>query len=304
MWLEIEIFGFRALWSPYFMSFVVLVGLAYYLMTGPYRHKFGGKNEERSTVKQQIYFYVGLVILYLAIGAPVDLLSHIMLSAHMVQMVLFLFIFPIFFIQGIPAWMWRKFINIPVIKPVFNILTKPLVALLVFSALFSLYHMPAVFDYSKSSFTVHTVTLIILLILAINMWWPIVTPVEEEDTLVPLLKMGYLVVNAAIITIACALIIFASTPLFNAYSSEGSWIQAMSLCVPGDVLNNMPFELSGPEMFSPLSILDDQQLGGIIMMIMQQAVYIAMLGRIFFSWFTKESLKTDPLPDTEINSSN
>lgn len=301
MWLEIQIFGFRALWSPYFLAFVLLLGIAYYLIIGPYRHKISGEKETEATpFKQQSAFYFGLLLLYIAKGSPVDLMSHIMLTAHMIQMVIMFFILPIFIINGTPKWLWRKLVYLPVIRPIFKVLTKPIVALVTFNVLFSLYHMPDIFDFSKSSIVAHTAILVVLLFFAFIMWWPILTPLEEFDTLPPLLKMGYLVGSAAIITIACALIIFASTPLFNAYSSEGSWIQAMSLCVPSDVLDGLAFSISGPEMFSPLSVLEDQQAGGIIMKIMQEIVYIIMLARIFMSWFTKESLAIDPLP-AEVN---
>ncbi len=87
MWLDIQIFGFRALWSPYFMIFIVLVALAYFLITGPYRYKFGG--HDRASVKQQFSFYTALLCLYLVKGAPIDLLSHITLTAHMIQMAIF-----------------------------------------------------------------------------------------------------------------------------------------------------------------------------------------------------------------------
>src|SRR5699024_12144165 len=94
----------------------------------------------------------------------------------------------------------------------------------------------------------HTSILLTLLFFAFIMWWPIITPLEEFDTLIPLLKMGYLVASEAIITVACALIIFASNPSFNISSSEGSWIQSMSLCVPIAVLDGFPFSISGIEM--------------------------------------------------------
>src|SRR5690625_822373 len=299
MWLEIQIFGFRALWSPYFLGIIILLGIAYYMVTGPYRHKFTNETVDPPKGKQQSLFYIGLLLLYLAKGSPVDLLSHIMLTAHMIQMVILFLIFPIFIIKGTPKWIWEKIVYAPFIRPIFKVLTKPIVALVTFNVLFSLYHMLAIFDFSKSSQLAHTSILLILLFFAFIMWWPIITPLEEFDTLIPLLKMGYLVASAAIITVACALIIFASNPLFNAYSSEGSWIQAMSLCVPNDVLDGLAFSISGPEMFSPLKVLEDQQLGGIIMKIMQQIVYIVMMARIFFSWFTRESLTVDPVPNTE-----
>lgn len=305
MWLEIQIFGNRALWSPYFLSFVILLGIVYYLVTGPYRHKFGGDQEERPDSKQQSMFYIGLVILYIAKGSPVDLLSHIMLSAHMLQMVVLYFIFPVFIIKGIPAWMWKKVVYAPVIAPIVKVLTNPLVSLMLFNSLFAFYHMPSVFDFSKSSIVAHTAITLILLFFAFTMWWPIITPLKEFDTLTPLLKMGSLVASAAIVSIPCALIIFASSPVFDAYSSEGAWIQAMSLCVPNDVMDQLAFSISGPEMFSPLSLLEDQHLGGIVMMLAQEAIYIVVAARIFFAWFNKENLQVDPLPtDSEIPDSN
>ncbi len=299
MWLELQIFGFRALWSPYFLIYVLILGLTYYLITGPYRHRFG--SNEKPTGKQQAFFYMALFLLYAVKGAPIDLLSHIMLTAHMIQMAIYYLVFPIFIIKGIPVWIWRKVVNLPVIKPALKILTKPLISLLLFNSLFSLYHIPAIFDYSKSSPVAHTTISLIILVAAFIVWWPLITPMKEFDTMKPLVKLGYIVANGVLITPACVLIIFAPDPLFAAYSQDGAWIQAMALCVPGDVLTGISSSISGPELFSPMSILEDQQLGGIIMKIMQEIVYGILLGRVFFKWFNEESRSIDPLPTTPIS---
>src|SRR5699024_9940755 len=104
MWLELQIFAFRAFWSLCFMMFVVGLGVLYYLITGLYRHKFGG--QDRPSVKQQSFFYIGLLLLYIVKGAPIDLMAHIMLTAHMIQMAIFYFVFPILIIYGLPSWIW------------------------------------------------------------------------------------------------------------------------------------------------------------------------------------------------------
>lgn len=301
MWLEIQIFGFRALWSPYFMLFVIGLGILYFLITGPYRHRF--TDNDKPTIKQQLSFYSGLVLLYIVKGSPIDLLSHIMLTAHMIQMALLYFVFPIAIIKGTPAWIWKKVVYAPVIRPIFKVLTKPVFSVLLFSALLSVYHVPVIFDFSKSSQFVHSSITIFILFAAFLLWWPILTPLKEFDTLMPLLKMAYLVVSAAIITLACALIIFAGQPLFKAYSAEGTWIQSMSLCVPSNVLDGLAPTISGPEMFSPLSTIHDQQLGGVIMKIIQEIVYGIVLGRIYFSWSSRNKQTIDPLPN-EITQDN
>ncbi|WP_099157965.1 cytochrome c oxidase assembly factor CtaG [Virgibacillus ndiopensis] len=299
MWLELQIFGFRALWSPYYLIFVLGLCLAYYLVTIRYRHKFGIK--EKPTGKQQFYFFLGMFLLYTVKGSPIDLLSHIMLTAHMIQLAIYFLIFPILMLKGIPSWIWKKVINLPFIKPVFKLLTKPLISLLLFNSLFSIYHIPAVFDFTKASPIAHSTISTIVLIAAFIVWFPILTPIKEQDTIPPLLKIAYIFANGVLITPACVLIIFSDVPLYAAYSQDGAWLQALSLCVPNDVLQGLAVTISGPEMFSPMGTMEDQQLGGIIMKLMQEITYGVILAKIFFSWFTKESLKVDPIPEANHN---
>ncbi|MEQ6376167.1 cytochrome c oxidase assembly factor CtaG [Bacillaceae bacterium S4-13-58] len=297
MWIKLQIFGFRALWSPYYLLFVILLGLAYFLITGPLRHKFGV--QDHPSIKQKFSFYIGLLLLYIIKGSPVDLVSHIMLSAHMAQMALYYLVFPALIIKGIPVEFWRKFIRIPVIRSIFKIITKPLIALFLFNGLFSIYHIPEVFDFTKASPLAHAVITTVILIAAFAVWWPIFTPLEEHNTLSPLMKLGYIFANGVLLTPACALIIFSNTPLYETYSQSGSWMNALSLCVPQDVLSGLT--LSGPELFSPISILYDQQLGGIIMKITQEIVYGTYLGIIFFKWVSQEKNTIDPIPSGSSN---
>src|SRR5690625_2358322 len=103
MWLDIQIFGFRALWSPLFLTFIICISIAYFLITGPMRDRFD-KKLPAPIIRQQLYFYSSMLLIYLVKGAPVDLLSHIMMSAHMIQMAILYFIVPIFIIRGLLKW--------------------------------------------------------------------------------------------------------------------------------------------------------------------------------------------------------
>jgi putative membrane protein len=305
MWLDLQIFGFRALWSPYFFLFIVALGIVYFLITGPLRHKFGA--DDKPTVKQYWFFYTGLVLLYIVKGSPVDLLTHIMLTAHMIQMAIYLLIFPILMIHGIPKWIWEKILLNPVLKPILKVLTYPLIAIVLFNGLFSFYHLPSIFDLTKSSEVAHIVIHLVLLVFGFLVWFPIMSPVKEFGPIKhPLGRIFYIFGNSVLITPACVLIIFSDVPLYAAYSSSGAWIQALALCVPGDVLKGIvsTFTLSGPEMFSSLSTLEDQQLGGIIMKIMQEITYGIILSRVFYAWFSPETMKIDPLPTIPIQKGN
>lgn len=249
-----------------------------------------------------MYFTMALILLYIVKGAPVDLLSHIMLTAHMTQMAIYLLIVPIFIIKGIPVWLWKKFIQLPIIRSLLKFFTKPLISLVLFNALFSIYHIPIVFNMSKASPIAHTSISLLLFTAAFLMWFSLIPPVKEYDNLQPLQKIGLIFLNGVLITPACVLIIFAGEPLYAAYTSEGSWLQALSLCVPGDVLQGISTALSGPEMFSPLSIMADQQLGGIVMKGIQELTYGIVLGKVFFNWFSKDQFKIDPVTNNPAES--
>ncbi|WP_407268113.1 cytochrome c oxidase assembly factor CtaG [Radiobacillus sp. PE A8.2] len=288
MWTELQIFGFQALWSPYYLTFVAALGVLYFFVM------FRRKSEAKPTIKQWTSFYLGLILLYVIKGSPVDLLSHIMFTSHMAQMALYYLVFPILIIKGIPVWFWLRLFSIPILKSILKLLTTPLIALIVFNGLFSIYHMPTIFDFTKANPLAHAIISTTILITAFCMWWPVFTPVKEMETLSPLMKIGYIFANGVLITPACALIIFSNHSLYATYSETSGWIDALALCVPVSVLNGL--SLSGPEMFSPIPIVEDQQLGGVLMKITQEIVYGAILAKVFFEWFNKESKKVDPLP--------
>src|SRR5699024_5284873 len=155
----------------------------YYLITGPYRHKFGG--QDRPSVKQQSFFYIGLLLLYIVKGAPIELMAHIMLTAHMIQMSIFFFVFPMLVIYGVPSSFWKKIINLPVIGQVLKLVTNPLISLILFCALFSFYHIPLIFDFAKSSQITHSTISSIILIAAFIMWLPVLEPIKEFKKMKP-----------------------------------------------------------------------------------------------------------------------
>lgn len=287
--LTLDIFGFRALWSPFYL--LVLAGLlaAYYLVVYKYYSRF--KDGAKATRKQASYFTAFIIVLYLAKGSPVDLMGHITFYTHMIQMSVLYLIVPPLLIFGLPHWLWRAFLGLPLVKPFFSFFTKPLVALIMFNGIFSVYHIPLVFDFVKTDMWLHAGYTSLLFVLAVLMWWPLINELEEYQTLSGVKKMGYIFADGVLITPACALIIFADAPMYATFSDPNAWAQAMQLCVPSTMLSSL--NLSGPETFSSISLLHDQQLGGVIMKVIQEIVYGVFLGYAFFQWFNSESDQTE-----------
>lgn len=287
--LPLSIFGFRALWSPYFLIVLVIILSTYYFITVKYRQRFS--TSEPLTRKQATYFTMGMMLLYVVKGSPIDLLGHITFYMHMIQMaVLYLIVAP-FIILGIPQWIWRIIIHARGIKTLFRFFTKPLISLVLFNGLFSLYHLPLIFDFIKTNFFYHAGYTAFLFVMAIFMWWPLLNPLPEEKKLLGLKKIGYIFADGALLTPACALIIFADAPVYATFSDPRAWAQSLELCVPVATLSGL--KLSGPEMFSSMSLLHDQQLGGVLMKVIQEIVYGTMLYRVFFQWYREEQKETE-----------
>jgi putative membrane protein len=284
---SLQMFGFRALWSPFFLLFLLCIAVIYMLIVGPWRHKF--TDEGPATPKQKAYFLTGIVLLYLCKGSPIDLLGHLMFSAHMVQMAVLYLIIPQCFILGIPNWLYERMFAVRAVKKTFLFFTKPLIALLLFNGLFSFYHVPLIFDVIKTNALYHAVVTTAIFIVAFFMWWPLVNKLPQWQTISGLKKVGYIFADGVLLTPACALIIFANSPLYQTYTDPQAWLTALQLCVPKGTLASL--NLTGPQMFLSMSPLHDQQLGGVLMKIIQEIVYGTMLFFIFIDWYHKERAK-------------
>ncbi|AOV08375.1 cytochrome c oxidase assembly factor CtaG [Sporosarcina ureilytica] len=297
--MPLSIFGFRALWSPwYFLSLVVVV-LIYFLITVKWRHKF--ENSTALTRKQVIFFLSGMILLYILKGSPVDLLGHILFSVHMTQMAFLLLGVAPLLIMGIPNWVWARLLEVKIIDVLFGLFTKPLISLFMFSFLFSAYHYPLILDNVKLNLILHGMFTATIFMSAIFLWWPLVNTLEGQPKLHGLKKIGYVVLSAILITPACTLIIFADVAVYDTYTNGDAWLQAMALCVPPGTLAGLSgLGISGPEMFTSMSSLYDQQLGGILMKVAQEMIYIFVIGKIFFTWANEERNNADEITRQEL----
>ncbi|MDD9266780.1 cytochrome c oxidase assembly protein [Paenibacillus sp. GCM10023248] len=269
-----QIGGFFELWSPVLLLVVVVVGYVY--------HRFVTKgngqpaNFETVSASQRISFYSGLALFYIGQGSPINYIGHhYLFSMHMLQQTLLYLVVPILIWQGMRGWMLQPLMKNAIFRVVLTFFTRPLIALFLFNMLFSIYHMPVIMDYLMTNdlalFGYHTV----LLFTAFMMWFPVFCPIDELNRLNDLKKMAYIFGNGVLLTPACALIIFADTIIYDMYAN---------VTVP----------------FPHLSPLDDQQLGGVLMKIVQEVVYGGVLAYIFFRWYRRERKDDDDMELTEV----
>jgi len=259
-----QLFRYHANWNLPGNLLAILIGVTYLMLVGPLRLLFPGSTTIRPG--QKIWFLSGLLLAYITLGSPLNLLAHELFSAHMLQMALLFLVLPPFFLKGIPDWMFRACFRIPGLKPAVSFLAHPIVALFLFNGMLSLYHFPMVFDAIMANEWLHDTVHLLLGIAALLYWWPITVPVAEMDRLSYLKKIGYIMAGSFLLMPACALIIFSDAPMFSAFKYGST--------------------------FAPdLSPLNDQQLGGVLMKITQEISYGITLAYTFFRWVSNERAK-------------
>jgi putative membrane protein len=289
--LGLSYFSFEELWSPMLLFGMIAIGIAYFYAAGPWREK-NYPGEAPPNVIQRLLFIFGLALLYLAQGGPLSLLGHLSFTFHMIGMSISYLIVPPMILLGVPSYIWRKLFSARFWSKV-SWLMNPLLSLILFNALFSFYHIPQIHDFVMTHFTVHRLYYIAMLIAAFMMWWQIVCPVPEWNRLTGLRKMGYVFANGILLTPACALIIFAGSPMYATYNDPQAWTTAMGYCVAGDPSALLERFQGGPAFFSLMKPVEDQQLGGIVMKLVQEVMYGAILAHVFYHWYKQEHADTD-----------
>jgi putative membrane protein len=290
-------FGLRALWSPGLLIVITILAVMYILAIDQFRLQWF-KQSSPVLLKRKISMLLGLSIYYFAQGGPLELLSHLVFSMHMISMSLSYLVVPPLILYGFPDWMLRRVLSVSGLGRTVRILTYPILTLVLFNILFSLYHFPIILDYIMTHYTIHRVFFVVLLVSAFMMWWNVLCPLPEYERLSDVQKMGYIFANGVLLTPACALIIFADSTLYATYSDPVIWAKALGYCVPmgSDVILSM---FKGPGDFAFFSPLDDQQFAGVLMKLMQEITYGIVLFYIFTRWFRRDHhvSSIDPIID-------
>ena len=134
-------------------------------------------------------FLLGLVVLWIALAAPLDDLADTSLSAHMVQHLLLMSAVPplillswpvVPLLRGLPSWILR-----PVVGPLLRLrglrrlgrwLISPPVAWIAMNLVFLGWHVPAAYDFALRHEHWHEFEHICFLASSLAFWWCIVLP--------------------------------------------------------------------------------------------------------------------------------
>ena len=255
-----------SIWTHWHGHPDVLIGLSllegvYLLGVGPIRERY--RLSDTVDPRQTATFTLGVLVIFFSLLSPLHELSdHYLFSAHMLQHVLLTLAAPPLLLLGTPGWLLRPLLRPNVMFRLARLLTHPIVAFAVFTVVFSLWHIPGLYNLSVTNHTVHIAEHLLFMATAVMMWWPLTSMMPELPRLSYPLAMIYLFVLSIAQLIVFAPITFSSEPLYRWY-------------------------VDAPRIWS-ISPVVDQQLGAILMKIGGGAFFLAIIIVLFFRWYNRE----------------
>ena len=250
---------------------MALVSAAYWLALTRLGPKLTPAGERPYTRRHVRLLGAGVLALLVFSEWPIhDLAEGYLYSVHMVQHSAYTLLLPPLFILGTPAWLWRWVLR-PVM-PAFRALTTPWVAVLVFSAVTVLAHLPVFVTAAVRSGPAHVSQHVVLVASAVLVWWPLLSPLPEAPRLrAPVHRMLY---------------IFAQSLVPSVVGSTLLW----STAVPYRVYEEFP-EVWG------IDDLTDQQWAGVIMEAIEGLVLITLMVVVFLPMVRRELRSPSPSMD-------
>ena len=240
-------------WRRWDLHPSVLLGLA--VLGGLYVFLGGAKAPRRKVAA----FVAALAVLFVCLNGPLHNLSdRYLFSAHMVQHLVLMLLFPPLLLYGTPASVVEPLLRPAGIRRLATWATRPLAAGAIFTVPIIAWHFPRAYNAALVHHNLHIVQHLVFLATGVIMWWPVLSPVPELPRTQHLLQMLYLFLLGIPMSVTGALITFADSPLY-------------------------PFYGAAPRVWG-LSLLEDQQIGGLMMWICGGVVVWIVLTVIWFRY--------------------
>jgi putative membrane protein len=234
--------------------------VAAYLVAG---RRHARETGEATDKRRTRFFIAGVAVLWIGADWPIhDLAERYLYHVHMEQHLLFTLVAPPLLIAGMPAWLLRRFLRPRPLAFLFGFLTRPLVALIVFNAALLFVHWPAVVELSVRSEWSHFGLHVLLVLTALMMWWPVMSPLPEYPALPAPAQMLYLFLQSLAPTIPASFLTFGDHLLYPVYGTF-------------------------PRIWG-MGALTDQLVAGLIMKLVGGAILWAFITSIFFRWYRQE----------------
>jgi len=179
-------------------------------------------------------------------------------SAYIFQQLLLVFVVCPALLVGLAPWMLKPLVSSPLIRRSWALLTRPGIAFFIFAAVFTLIHIPSICNQVCQVHPFYHSVRIGLFLAGLLLWWPLLSPMPEFPRLSQPMQGLYLLGLMLVMAAVGAPVTFAETILYHFYSGG-----------------------THPLGMSPLQ---DQELGGLLMWVVQGAILTVAATIIFVRW--------------------
>lgn len=237
---------------------LLVLTLGYQLMTGPLAVRWG---VTVATPLMRNRYMLAMVLLFVALVSPIDTLSLVSLSMHMIQHLILIILVPPLVILSIPPALASLALQNQSVLALVRAIVHPICAFFIFNIIFVGWHVPANYDLAVRDTNTHALEHIMFTLGAILSWWPVFSKQPELPRSTPGVLMLYLFFMSLPPTIIGALLTFAGYIIYPAYDAV-----------------SRPWGMSAQV---------DQELAGLLMWLPGGLVYFVVLTVIFFRWFNR-----------------
>ena len=183
-------------------------------------------------------FLLGLALLWLAIGSPMDGFADALLSAHMVEHLLLMSLVPPLLLLGDPqvpllrglphtltVHLLGPLLRLKALRTLGRFLTRPLVAWLAMNLIFLGWHVPSAYDFALEHERWHDFEHICFLSSSILFWWPLIRPWPTSARYPGWFMIPYLVGADIVNTALSAFLAFCDRPVYTYYLAQPNRFQ-------------------------------------------------------------------------------
>jgi putative membrane protein len=214
---------------------------------------------QEPTLTQKICFFTGLFVMFASLNGPIhDLSDDYLFSAHMVQHLLLTLAMAPLLVAGVPGWMIRRPLATRFIAPTARFLTRAPIAFIVFNVVMAAWHLPPLYNAAMANHNIHILQHLMFMAAAVLMWWPLLSQLPELPRLAYPGQMLYSFLMSIPMSIVAIYIAMSDHVLYPAYAAA-------------------------PRVL-PISPLEDQLLGALIMWIPGGIIFIIIMTVVFFKW--------------------
>lgn len=214
-------------------------------------------------------FVFGLILYFLALGSPLNLMGRIQFRVHMIQMVMLFFLSATLLVLGIKAEFFKLAVSVPLLKSTLRKLTNPYGTFILFHVLFLSYHVPFIFDYVRISLFLHYFYLLAMFIASLLFWLAIFPPIKELNQLTSRRRSHFYMSYILFFLPLAAILILSNHSFYSIYTDNDLILSSLGLCLPIDQADVPVIEKDIIEALLPYPPKREQVIGGIILLVTQ-----------------------------------